>query len=298
MSSICAWLHRPAIRLMGIQFEASDTPEKMRTVFDRWSRLLIPAPGVHKESTFLGNVPAIHIAPSRHATDRVLFFLHGGGYVFESANGSRHFPAKLVKSARVHGYIPDYRLAPEHPYPAALNDVLCEEPLWLEIYPPEKIALAGDSAGGGLVVAMMHRLRDSHLPQPSCGVLFCPWLDLTGSGDSMRTNEVTELFMKPRTLARMARWYAAGNDLAHSEISPLFGRQDGLPPLLAQVSTSEGLRSDTERFVESARSVGVDVKLEIYQDMWHVWQLFAPLVRESREAILNATDFLAAHMDR
>jgi acetyl esterase/lipase len=255
------------------------------------------SPGAGAEAISLGGVPAIRVSPPRRARG-ALCVLHGGGYVFGSAGAYRHFAARLAKRVGALAYVVDYRLAPEHPFPAASDDALAAYRALLDLHPPGSIAFVGDSAGGGLAVVTLHRARDAGLPLPACSVLCCPWLDLTGSGESMRSNAGTELLIPPPVPERMARWYGGAHDLADPRLSPLFGHHGGLSPLLVQVSSAEVLRSDAERFAARATSAGAEVTLEIQRGMWHVWQILDPLVRESRAAAASAARFLAAHLDR
>ncbi len=296
MSSVGARLMGPMIRMMGRQLRAAATPEQARAVSVRWTSGLPPAFGVPTERTSLGGVPALR-ADGRggRQTARAILLLHGGGYVFGSARTYRALATRLAKMAEASVWAIDYRLAPEHPYPAAVEDALAAYRALLERHGPEHIALIGDSAGGGLAVATLHRARDSGLPRPGCAVLLSPWLDLTGGGASMRTNASREMLIPHPVPERMARWYAAAAELDDPGVSPLFGRHDDLPPVQVQASASELLFSDSERFVERARAAGVAVTFWVEPDMWHVWPLMAPLVAEARHALAAAARFIMAH---
>jgi len=296
MGSISAAIQRPLVRLMGKQILAAETAEASRAVIDRWGRWMSVPRGVQFETTSLGNVPGLRATPAGQTTDSVLLVLHGGGYIFGTAQGYRAHGARLAKSVPAPAYILDYRLAPEHPYPAAVEDALAAYRAILESHAAEKIAFIGDSAGGGLALATMHRARDAGLPLPACAVLLCPWLDISGSGESMQSNAASEIIVPPPVLARMAQAYAGGRDLTDVGMSPLFGDHAALPPLLLQVSKTETLYSDSERFAPMARAAGTSVELDVYDDMWHDWQLMAPLVRESRQAMASAAAFLKQHL--
>jgi len=297
MASLSAAFQRPVVRLMGRQILAADTAERSRAVIDRWSRLFMPPGGVQINSAPVGGVPAVHVTPSELRHGGALLVLHGGGYIFGSAHGYRAHGARLAKSVGAFGYVLDYRLAPEHPYPAAVDDALAAYDSLLASHPPGKIAFVGDSAGAGLSIATMYRARDAGLPMPACAVLFCPWFDLTLSGESMQSNDTSELLVPQVVLSRMADAYSGTTDRTDPGISPLFGTQDGLPPLLMQASRTESLFSDAERFAPKAKSAGVDVTFDISPDMWHDWQLMAPLVRESRQAMGQAAQFISQHFD-
>lgn len=296
MSSISAKLYRPLTRLLGKQIRAAETAEQTREVVDRWSRFFLPPGGVKIEPDELGGVAALRVTPAKLTSDAALLILHGGGYIFGSAQGYRAHGARLAKLIGARTYVLDYRLAPEHPYPAALDDAMAAYGALLEEHEPNKIVFIGDSAGGGLSVATMHRARDTDVPLPGCAVLLCPWLDLTLSGQSMDANEPTELLVPRAVLTRMADAYAADTDRAQAGLSPLFGKQDGLPPVLVQASAAEALYSDSERFVPLAKSAGVDVRFETVPDMWHDWQLMAPAVREARQSLATAADFIRGRL--
>jgi len=287
---------RPMVSVMGRQLQASKSAEGTRVVAARWGKTLPPAVGVSTEQASLGGIPAIHVDGRRgHGGARVLLVLHGGGYVFGSARIYRGLTARLARLCQAHAWVIDYRLAPEHPYPAAVEDALAAYRALLERHAPTDVAFVGDSAGGGLAVATMHRARDSGLPVPGCAVLLSPWLDLTGSGASMHANAASEILIPHPLSARMAELYAAGIDKADPGVSPLFGRHENLPPLLLQASASEILYSDSQRFVERARDAGVDVTFQVEADMWHVWQLMAPVVAEARMALEAAAGFIEVH---
>ncbi len=298
MGSPGAVIYRTALKFMGRQLQAAQGPAGIRSVFDRWSRWLPPAFGGKTEQTDLGGVPAVRVAP-RHASTtspKVILLLHGGGYVFGHAKGYSPLAMRLAKRTAAIGYALDYRLAPEHPYPAAVEDALTAYRSLLENHQPHDIALVGDSAGGGLAMTLMHTARDSGLPLPACAVLFSPWTDLTFSGESLTKNEQTEILLSLPMLSRLAAWYIGNHDSHEPAISPLFADHKGLPPLLIQVSATELIYSDAERLAIQTRQSGADVQLEVADDMWHVWQLMAPLVRESRAALKQAVEFINRHL--
>ncbi|MCA9107885.1 MAG: alpha/beta hydrolase [Planctomycetales bacterium] len=237
------------------------------------------------------------LTPRSGADSGVLLYLHGGGYCFGTPSGYRPLVSRLARGARMQAFVLDYRLAPEHPFPAALDDALAAYRALVETNAPEQIAVAGDSAGGGLTVTLLHRLRDAGLPLPRAAALLSPWLDLTHSGATITTCAATELLVPEAVLVRLADWYAAGHELSEPSLSPLFGRHEGLPPLLVQASTTEALHSDAHRFANFARAAGVEVRFEEYDRMWHAWHLMAPLVKAARTAIRSAGEFLVDHYE-
>ena len=295
-ASLAAHLHRPIARLIGRRLVHAETPAEIRAVFDRTSRLLFPPRGTRATRVSLGGVPALRVTTrSPAAPGRALLVLHGGGYVFGTPGSYLALAARFADAARATAFLPDYRLAPEAPYPAACEDALAAYRGLLREHAPRGIAFVGDSAGGGLALATLHRARDAGVALPACAVLMSPWLDPGGSGASMLDNAASEILILPPTIARCAAWYAGDRDPADPGIAPLFGSQHGLPPILVQVSANEMLYSDSTRFVDRATAAGVEVVAEIEPDLWHVWQAMAPTLPEARRAITSAGRFIAAH---
>ena len=191
----------------------------------------------------------------------------------------------------------NYRLAPEFPYPAALQDVLTTYD-WLlaQGVAPKQIIVAGDSAGGGLALAAMVALRDEGKPLPAGVVCISPWLDLTLSGASMRSKAQLDFMLDPACLETYAGYYAGDQDRSSPLISPLFADLHQLPPLLIQVGTDEVLLDDARRFAEKARQAGIDVTLEIWDEMFHVFQL-VPILSETRQAVQSIAEFALSLID-
>ena len=216
-------------------------------------------------------------------TDRGILYLHGGGYVMGSLDTHNSLMARLsvACSAEVLGL--DYRLAPEHPYPAAVEDAVGAFEILAESVAADHIMIAGDSAGGGLTLACMLALKDKGIPMPGCAALLSPWTDLTASGDSMPT-ESRRFFLE--TAAK----YAGEQPLDTPGISPLFGDLNGLPPLLIQAAATEGLFDDSSRLQERARGAGVPVEIVTFDEAFHVFQVYA-LLPESREAVSGIGQF-------
>ena len=232
-------------------------------------------------------VPAYWLDPPGVRPDRVLLFLHGGGFRLGSLASDGELASRLGRSAGMRVLFLEYRRAPEHPYPAAIDDVRAAW-RWLvddQALTPSSLAIAGDSAGGGLAVALLVSLRDAHDPLPSAAVLMSPTVDLTGSGRSMTERVDQDLISTPGLLAELASDYLAGTDPLTPSASPLFASLAGLPPLLIQVGTADLLLSDAERLAASASEAGVDVRLEVGEGLPHVY----PLMAETPEA-QEATD--------
>lgn len=235
-------------------------------------------------------------APNAHE-DRTLLYLHGGWYVIGSIDTHRGHVARLSQASGARALSVDYRLAPEHPFPAGLEDAQAVYRWLLEQgCDPARTAIAGDSAGGGLSVATLVALRDAAVPLPAAGVLLSPWLDLEGTGESATTRAAEDPMIELSSLRDMAKRYLAGADPRTPLASPLYADLSGLPPLLIQVGTAEILLDDATRLAERAQAAGVEVELEAWEDMIHVWQALAPLVPEASEAVQRIGDWLGKRL--
>lgn len=220
-----------------------------------------------------------------------LLYLHGGGYFACSPQTHRSITAAYaLRGFEV--FAPDYRLAPEYPFPAALEDALAVYRGMLERVPAAGLALGGDSAGGGLVLALLLAAKAEGLPMPGCAVLFSPWTDLAGTGASLQTNlERDSMLFAPR-IAEAAEIYLNGTDAKNPLVSPLYGDLTGLPPLLIQVGAPEILLDDSTRLATSARSAGVAVEITVWDNLPHVWQVSQAFLPEARQALDQAADFI------
>jgi acetyl esterase/lipase len=225
----------------------------------------------------------------------VLLYLHGGGYVSCSPQTHRPITTALARLLKWRLFSLDYRLAPEHPFPAAVEDATAAF-LWLleSGVPAERIALAGDSAGGGLVVATMLRLRRQAQPLPACAVCLSPWVDLTGLGKYRNSDSSV---LKPDEVATFAKVYLYGAPAELPEASPVFGDLSGLPPLLIQVSSTELLLNDALRLHARAADFGVKSLLRVYPGLPHAWQLFVGTVPEAKTALEEIAKFVIQQVD-
>jgi monoterpene epsilon-lactone hydrolase len=222
-----------------------------------------------------GGVPAHWLAAPGADSGRVLLFLHGGGYELGSVRSDGELAARLGRAGGMRVLFPEYRLAPEHPFPAAIDDVLAAWH-WLRSdqgLSPRSLAVAGDSAGGGLAVALLVAARDAGTALPPAAVLMSPTVDLTSSGASMTERADQDPVSTPAMLGQFAAEYLAGADPRTPLASPLFAALSGLAPLLIQVGTADLLLSDSERLATAAASAGVDVTLEVGEGLPHVYQL-------------------------
>ncbi len=249
--------------------------------------------GVRCEPVLAGGVRAAWLIPEGAREDRVLLYFHGGGYVIGSVASHREQASLLAAAAGCAALIIDYRLAPEHPFPAALQDARASY-RWLlnNRCDPERIIVAGDSAGGGLAVALMADLRDRGERLPAAAALLSPWTDLAMTGETIRTKARQDPMLHAKELRRWADWYRGPEAADHPLVSPHYADLTGLPPLYIQVGTAEMLLDDARRLAERARSCGTTVQLDEWEGMFHVFQIFAPLgVPESREAVGRFGDF-------
>ncbi len=242
-------------------------------------------------------VAAEWIAPP-DAGSGVLLYLHGGAYVLGSIDTQRELIARLATASNVRALAVNYRLAPENPYPAALDDVRTAYS-WLlaQGVEPCQIILAGDSAGGGLALALLASLRDSGEPLPAGAVCISPWTDLALSGASMQEKAKADRVLDPQSLQKYAGMYAADHALETPYISPLYANPHDFPPLLIQVGADEILLDDALRFAVKARAVGVDVALEVWDGMFHVFQMVAVLP-ETQEAVANIAEFVTTCLNK
>jgi monoterpene epsilon-lactone hydrolase len=236
-----------------------------------------------------GGVSAHWLTAPGAGTGRVLLFLHGGGYQFGSLRSHGELAARLGRASGMRVLFPEYRLAPEHPFPAAIDDVLAAW-RWLRTdqdLSARSIAVAGDSAGGGLAVALLVALRDAGEAMPAVAALMSPTVDLTGSGASMTERADQDPIFTPAMLRQLASDYLAGADPETPLASPLFASLAGLPPLLVQAGTAELLLSDSERLATAAAQAGVDVTIQIGEGLPHVYQIMlgTPEAAEATERI-------------
>jgi epsilon-lactone hydrolase len=277
--------------------QAPATLEERRAAFTPADRLHPVPPDVLVTQVNAGGVPAHWLAAPGADTGRVLLFLHGGGFEFGSVRSDGELAARLGRASGMRVLFPEYRLAPEHPFPAAIDDVLAVW-RWLRTghaVGARSIAVAGDSAGGGLAVALLVATRDAGEPMPAAAVLMSPTVDLTSSGASMTERADQDPISTPAMLRQFASDYLAGADPKTPLASPLFAQLAGLPPLLVQVGTADLLLSDSERLAAAAAGAGVDVTLEIGEGLPHVYQLMLG-TPEAAEATERTGKFLRARV--
>jgi acetyl esterase/lipase len=267
----------------------------MRTLFEQMATPA--APDIKCEPVNAGGVTAEWISAPGVPTGRAVLYLHGGGYVAGSIKTHRDLMARVSRAAKARVLGLDYRLAPEHPFPAAVDDSVAAYGWMLQQdLKPSGIAVAGDSAGGGLVIAALVAIRDAKLPLPGAGVCLSPWVDLEGIGESMKTREHADPVVRRESLTQMAAAYLGGKDARTPLAAPLYADLKGLPPLLIQVGDAETLLDDSNRLAQRARAAGVEVKLEVWPEMIHVFQLFASFLPEGQQAVEGIGQFLSQEL--
>jgi acetyl esterase/lipase len=252
-----------------------------------------PPPGTTVEPVDAGGVPAEWVTAAGADSGRVLMYLHGGAYQVGSPAAARRMIALISAAAQVRVLSVGYRLAPEHPFPAAVDDALTAYRFLLKGgTDPAVIAIAGDSAGGGLTLATLVALRDAGDPLPAAAVAISPWTDLALTSESLVTRADADVMIKPDGIRESVATYLAGADPRHPYASPLYADLHGLPPVLIHVGDAEVILDDSTRFAAKARVAGVEVTLEIWDEMPHVWHAFAGLLPESDQAIERIGNWL------
>ncbi len=269
-----------------------------RDRMERMARRAAPPREARFERVNADGVPATWVSSPGAKRDQAVLYLHGGGYYAGSLTTHQALAANISLATDVPLLLVDYRLAPEHPFPAAVEDATCAY-RWLlrRGLSPERIAVAGDSAGGGLTVAAMLELKASGEPLPAAGVCLSPWFDLAMTGESIRTKASVDPTLRPSDMPFVAWCYLRSADPKTPTASPLYGDLTGLPPILIQVGTDEILLDDSRRFAERAGQMGVSVQLDIWDDMIHVWHAYARFVPEARKAIAAIGEFLRSNWE-
>lgn len=267
--------------------------QRMRNTWHAMARVLWTASGVNIQRCEVGGQSAEWLIPKNSPPRKMLLYLHGGAYIMGNCATHRQLVSYIARSSGVAALLPEYRLAPEHPFPAAIDDaVRVYRALLADGYAAEDIVVAGDSAGGGLIMALLLSLRDSGDPQPAAACLLSPWLNLTGSGESMRTRAHRDPWFQPEDLQIVAAYYCSKNELTHPLVSPVYADLSGLPPIYIQVGADEILLSDSTDAADKLEHAGGNVELEIWPGMWHVFQIFVHQMPESRAAVRKIGAFI------
>jgi len=266
---------------------------RMRRRLDTLGRLGKTARGVSIEEVKFCGFRSEWLRPKSARPGKLLLYLHGGAYVLGSCRSHRHMVSHIARAAGIDVLLPEYRLAPEHRFPAAIDDVVTiYRKLLDDGYVPENIVVAGDSAGGGLAVAAMLSLRHAGLPLPAANVLLSPFLDATASGESTESRADRDPWFHAADVGVVVDYYCGRDEVRNPLMSPVFANVAGLPPAYIQVGDDEILLSDSTRYADMLRAAGIDAEVEIWPEMWHVWQLFVGKMPESRKAIDGIGKFI------
>jgi monoterpene epsilon-lactone hydrolase len=293
MPSWQSYLLNPVLRIViKRRLGTLASPQAARRSFDRAAP---PLPyGARHLPGALGGVPGEWVSAGG-VPAATLLYLHGGGYFACSPVTHRAITGAFANRG-FQVFAPDYRLAPEHPFPAAVDDAVQVYKALLDQTPAPSLIIAGDSAGGGLALATLLAARTAGLPMPSSAVLFSPWTDLAATGDSLKSNHKRDPMLRGERILEATGFYVNGANPKNPLISPLYADLTGLPPLSIQVGESEVLRDDSTRLAARATAAGVRVDLKIWENMPHVWPLFQVFLPEARAAIAEASAFIKANL--
>jgi epsilon-lactone hydrolase len=286
-----------AIReLIAARPRATDVAQRRRDIDARGLGFGLPA-DVSVQTVSAGGVPAEWTSTPGADHSSVVLYVHGGGYVIGSLDSHRHLVAEIGRASGCRALSLDYRLAPEHPFPAPVEDTLAAYRFLLESgIKPGRICIAGDSAGGGLVVAAMLAIRDAGLPQPGCGWCISPWVDMLSSGASMADNAARDPTVQKAGILDMAGLYLGGADPRSVLASPVYGDLHGLPALLIQVGAVETLLDDALMLARKAALADVYVDLQVWPEMIHVWHQWFTQLGAARRAIAVGGAFVRGYV--
>ncbi|HNE25607.1 MAG TPA: alpha/beta hydrolase [Pseudomonadales bacterium] len=299
MSSYQAAAFKLILRILKKRmFTNTDHVALRRMVNNSSRRMPKPPADIDFRSERIDGIPCLWVKAMGAEPDKLILYLHGGGYIFCSAHTThKDILWRLSVASKCRVIAPDYRLAPEHPYPAALEDAI-KVYRWLldQGYKPENIVIVGDSAGGGLTYGTVLKIRDLGWPLPAATVGMSPWTDLAVTGESVITNLKRDALIPGDGLHEGAQYYLAGASAHDPYASPLYGDPTGLPPTLIQVSKDEVLLDDSRRLAAKYRAAGVPCELELWDGMPHVWQTLSMFIPEGKTAINRIGSFIAKHL--
>jgi len=277
---------------------AKQRVEESRAGFEQFAAMFQVAKDVKIDNVDVNGVSAVWISTPEAVEENVVLYFHGGGYVFGSINTHKEFMSRISRVSNSRVLLIDYRRAPENPFPAALEDAITAYK-WLidsEGIKPENLIIGGESAGGGLTLATLLKLRDTGIPLPAAALVLSPWADLDMTGETIRTKARVDPLANPSDLFFLASLYVGEDDPKNPYISPLYGDLKGLSPMIIQVGSSEILLSDAERIAERAKAADVDVILDIWEDMIHMFQMFALWSPEGQKATEKLGKFIQKHL--
>lgn len=280
-------------------FDFNTSIPKFRDDCEKGARMFGKLPeGIEVTPVKIQDIKAEWITPTGAKKDRVIFYTHGGGYVSGSCSDHRSLVARIVKATNIPALLFEYRLAPEHPFPGAIEDsVSAYKWVLAQGASPSDIMIVGESAGGGLCLAALLALKEESIPMPAAAVAVSPWTDLKCTGESYRTkNKVSVAPLNSWTV--FSKYYCGANDPLNPLISPLYGDLQGLPPLLLQAGTDDELFDDSVQFVEKARQAGVDVTFRRGEGMLHCYAFLPAFIPEAKEAMDEIISFIKMHLGK
>jgi monoterpene epsilon-lactone hydrolase len=278
--------------ILGARTRASDIAQMRLDADDRSKVFGLPA-DVTVQPVIANGVKAEWSSTPEADPSSAILYLHGGGYVLCSLESHRHLVAEAGRAAGTRTLAIDYRRAPEHPFPAPVEDTVAAYRCLLDSgLRPNRIALAGDSAGGGLAVGALLAIREAGLPLPACGWCISPWVDMEALGASFVDRAATDPTVQKATIQMMAQWYLGDADPRHPHAAPIYGDLRGLPPLLIQVGAAETLLDDSIALARTAGMADVVVDLQIWPEMIHIWHIYFPMLSAGRRAIAAGGSFV------
>ncbi|MBY8983895.1 MAG: alpha/beta hydrolase [Candidatus Lokiarchaeota archaeon] len=282
------------------EIAAKKRVEENRANMNQLAAMLQIPKDVKIEKVDINGVPAIWVSTPDVVEECVVLYLHGGGYVMGSINTHKEFGSRISRVSNSRVLLLDYHRAPENSYPAALDDAVAAYK-WLidsEGINPKNIIIGGESAGGGLTIATLLNLRDTGITLPTAAIILSPWADLLMTGETIRTKAKVDPLANASDLFFYASLYVGEDDPKNPYISPLYADLKGLPPMLIQVGSAEVLLSDSIRIAEKAKTAGVDVLLDIWEDMIHMFQMFALWAPEGQKATEKIGEFIQKHLKK
>ncbi|MGB9037024.1 MAG: alpha/beta hydrolase [Acinetobacter calcoaceticus] len=293
MKQLLAWTIRTTLR----PALSPKIPLKLqRFCSDAASAIVLGPRGYKTKKQTIAQVPTVHIQPKTTKSGLGILYLHGGGYVVGSSKSHTKLAAQIGHAAQAQVWLPEYRLAPEHSNPAAIEDVVAVyKALLAQEQNPKKLVFVGDSAGGGLSLSTAIAIRDAGLPLPAALVLLSPWVDLSLSGSTMKTHAAQDAMLSEDWLAWCAKNYCAQKLVTDPICSPLYADLTGLPSILIHVGTEEVLLDDAKRLAEQAGKYGIPTNFRIYDKVGHVFQFHAGILKESNDSIERIGQFIDKH---
>ncbi|MEI1681871.1 alpha/beta hydrolase [Acinetobacter baumannii] len=294
MKQLLAWTIRTTLR----PALSPKTPVKLqRFCSDAASAIVLGPRGYQTKKQNIAQVPTVHIQPKTTKSGLGILYLHGGGYVVGSSKSHMKLAAQIGQAAQAQVWLAEYRLAPEHPSPAAIEDsIAVYKALLAQGQDPKKLVIAGDSAGGGLSLSTVIALRNAGLPLPAALVLLSPWVDLSLSGNTIKTHAAQDAMLSEDWLVWCAKNYCGPKSATDPTCSPLYADLTGLPPVLIHVGTEEVLLDDAKRLAEQAEKCGIPTTFKIYDKVGHVFQFHAGILKESDDSIKGIGQFIDKHM--